>query len=165
MHNCHYNYSKNQPRKSTNDAENNCFVSEDFSGIFACHAKRAHSSNFADSLVQNHSVCVRHAYHNNQQDYNQNNGCNNMNDIQNRLNLRDFIIQSFNSIFYALPLIFRLFNINLFFNSLTNVCRICLHSKSTACNMDFRIYIFIFTDSCLNHICSLCLLVVVAQIN
>ena len=53
----------------------------------------------------------------------------------------------------------------LLFDSLSNICRMCLHGKSTACYMNIRILFTVLTDSCFNHICSLCLLIFITKIN
>ena len=164
MNNCHYKRSKNQTGKCTNYTKNYSFICKYLAGIFTSHTERTHCSNLSDSFIQNHTICVRYAYHYNHKNYNKNYSCNDVNNIQYSFNLRDFIIQSFYCVLNTLPFVFRLLWVYLLFNTLSNICRIFFHCFKTTCYIDFRINLAVLTDSCFNCHCRFCLLIFITQI-
>ena len=165
MNDYHQKACNNKTCKSTNHTKNYSFICKDFSCIFSRHSQSSHSSYFTNSFIQNHTISIRNSNHNNQKNYYQNYSSNYMHNVQNSLNLRNFIIKGFYTIFYTLPFILRLANINLLFNTLSNISRIGLHCFQTTCYINFRITFMILSDSCFNQISSQSLFILILQID
>ena len=128
------------------------------SSIFSSHSKSTHSSNFADSFIKNHSVSIRNTNHYNQKNYNKDDSCNHMNNVHYSFKLRNFIIQSFYTVFNSIPN--NILACKLLINSFTNVTRICFKCFCTGTYI-----VTILANKLFKFVGNLCLFLFVFKLN